>query len=54
MLAFGTEAVVSLEIGIPNLWASGNSKEKNSKNLRANLDLIKEVRSNAKLGSTLN
>ena len=46
-LAFGIDAVIHVEIGINSLRVSHYDSEQNEANLRANLDLLKEIREEA-------
>lgn len=43
-LAFGTEALIPLEVGLPWLRVEKFNEESNLDDLRANLDLLKEMR----------
>ena len=43
-LSFGTEAVISMEIGLPSFRVKNYDDEANVERLHANLDLLKEVR----------
>lgn len=42
-LAFGIEAVIPLELGLPYLWMENFHEDNNSEHSRANLDLLEEV-----------
>lgn len=42
-LAFGIEAIILLEIGLPSLQVKNFNKDDNSEQLRANLDLLEEL-----------
>lgn len=54
MLVFRIEVVILLKTSILKLLVVSHNEEQNSENLLANLDLIKEVRSDAKLKTSLN
>ena len=43
-LAFGSDAVIPIEIGINSLQVAHFDLEQNEANLRANLDLLEEIR----------
>ena len=46
-LAFGSDAVIHVEIGINSLQVAHYDSEQNEANLRANLDLLNEIREEA-------
>ena len=46
-LAFGIDAVIPVEIGINTLRVSHYDSQQNEVNIRANLDLLKEMREDA-------
>lgn len=46
--------MILLKIDIPSLWVLGDDEEKNLENLQANLDLVKEVRSDVDLRAVMN
>ncbi|GKV47203.1 hypothetical protein SLEP1_g54121 [Rubroshorea leprosula] len=48
-LAFGTEAVIPVEIGVPSFPVTHFDEERNGQLLRENLDLLVEVREEARL-----
>ncbi|GLT32922.1 hypothetical protein SLA2020_075520 [Shorea laevis] len=48
-LAFGTEAIIPVEIGIPSLRVSHFDEVRNGALLKENLDLLDEVRNQARL-----
>ncbi|GKV51226.1 hypothetical protein SLEP1_g57895 [Rubroshorea leprosula] len=48
-LAFGTEAVIPVEIGVPSFWVTHFDEGRNGQLLRENLDLLAEVREEARL-----
>ncbi|GKV44466.1 hypothetical protein SLEP1_g51650 [Rubroshorea leprosula] len=48
-LAFGTEAVIPVEIGVPSFRVTHFDEERNGQLLRENLDLLAEVREEARL-----
>ncbi|GKV48883.1 hypothetical protein SLEP1_g55671 [Rubroshorea leprosula] len=48
-LAFGTEAVISIEIGVPSFRVTHFDEGQNGQLLRENLDLLHEVREEARL-----
>ncbi|GKV44734.1 hypothetical protein SLEP1_g51893 [Rubroshorea leprosula] len=48
-LAFGTEAVIPVEIGVSSFWVTHFDEERNGQLLRENLDLLAEVREEARL-----
>ena len=48
-LAFGTDAVIPVEIGINTLRISHYGSPQNEDNLRANLDLLEEIREDARI-----
>ncbi|GKV45238.1 hypothetical protein SLEP1_g52347 [Rubroshorea leprosula] len=48
-LAFGTEAVISIEIGVPSFRVTHFDEGRNEQLLRENLDLLDEVREEARL-----
>ncbi|GKV05528.1 hypothetical protein SLEP1_g17529 [Rubroshorea leprosula] len=48
-LAFGTEAVIPVEIGVPSFWVTHFDEGRNGQLLRENLDLLAEVRKEAQL-----
>ncbi|GKV39077.1 hypothetical protein SLEP1_g46896 [Rubroshorea leprosula] len=47
-LAFGTEAVIPVEIGVPSFRVTHFNEERNGQLLRENLDLLAEVREEAR------
>ncbi|XP_077226393.1 uncharacterized protein LOC143859621 [Tasmannia lanceolata] len=51
-LTFGTEAVIPVDIGVPSPWVSNFSEQFNWDGLRANLDLLKEVREESRIRVT--
>ena len=48
-MAFGTDAVIPVEIGINTLRISHYDSPQNEVNLRANLDLLEEMREDARI-----
>ncbi|GKV17197.1 hypothetical protein SLEP1_g27733 [Rubroshorea leprosula] len=48
-LAFGSEAVIPIEIGVPSFWVTHFDEGRNGQLLRENLDLLTEVREEARL-----
>ena len=46
-LAFGSDVVIPVEIGINSLWVAHFDLEQNESNLRANLDLLEEIKEEA-------
>ncbi|GKV01720.1 hypothetical protein SLEP1_g14261 [Rubroshorea leprosula] len=48
-LAFGTEAVIPIEIGVPSFWVTHFDEKQNGQLLRENLDLLDKVREEARL-----
>ncbi|GKU89490.1 hypothetical protein SLEP1_g3623 [Rubroshorea leprosula] len=48
-LAFGTEVVIPIEIGVPSFWVTHFDEGRNGQLLRENLDLLVEVREEARL-----
>ena len=51
-LAFGTDAVIPVEIDINTLRVSHYDSQQNEANLRANLDFLKEIREDASVKAT--
>jgi len=48
-LCYGSEALISIEIGVPTLRVELFSLESNKQNLRDNLDLLNELHDQAKI-----
>lgn len=48
-LAFGTEAIVPMELQIPIHWVQFNDEDTNSKKLRSNLDALEEIKDEAQV-----
>ena len=46
-LAFGMEAVIFIEIGVPSVWVENFDEQTNLERLRANLDLLEEAKERA-------
>ena len=47
-MTFGTEAMISVEIGLPTLWTENFEEEANLEQLRTNVDLLEETRERAR------
>ena len=47
-LTFRTEAVIPVEVGLPNLWTENFAEEGNFELLRENIDMIEEARDKAR------
>ena len=47
-LAFGSEAVILVEVGLTNYWISHHDEERNIEGMRLQLDLLDEVRATIK------
>ena len=48
-LAFGIEAVISVELGFPSARVEGFYEQDNSRDLKTNLDLLEEKRKKAQI-----